>query len=64
MSRGMRGDSPGVGAISPYHERSFFATEPIPAGGEIFVEYVIDQTLKWDHCMSLFVRSADLYFTL
>jgi hypothetical protein len=42
MNRGgMRGDSPGVGAISPYHGRSFYATKSIPPGGEIFLEYVV-----------------------
>jgi hypothetical protein len=41
LNRGMRGDSPGVGAISPYHDRIFYAKRTIPAGGEIFVEYVV-----------------------
>ena len=39
MSRGgISSTSPGSGAISPYHGRSFYATELIPAGGEIFDE--------------------------
>jgi hypothetical protein len=45
MSRGMSGDSPGAGAISPYHDRSFLAQEPISAGAELFVEYVMRETI-------------------
>ena len=37
MSRGgMSPSSPGLGAISPYYGRKFFATETIPAGMEFF----------------------------
>jgi hypothetical protein len=46
MSRGMSAGSPGAGAISPYHERSFYATKKIPAGGEIFAEYVMHHALE------------------
>jgi hypothetical protein len=32
-------DSPGAGAITHYHNYTFFAQREIPAGGEIFVNY-------------------------
>jgi hypothetical protein len=38
LSRDIRGDSPGVGAISPYPNREFHATRNIPAGTELFLE--------------------------
>lgn len=38
MGRGIRPNSPGVGAHSPYYGREFYAIEEIPPGGEIFVE--------------------------
>jgi hypothetical protein len=38
LSRGVRGDSPGAGAISPYHNREFHASRSIPPGTEIFLK--------------------------
>lgn len=38
MGLGTDPGSPGAGAHSPYHNRSFTASEDIPAGGEVWVE--------------------------
>jgi hypothetical protein len=38
LSRGVRGDSPGAGAISPYPNREFHASRNIPPGTEIFLK--------------------------
>jgi hypothetical protein len=38
LSRGVRGDSPGVGATSPYPNREFKASRNIPPGTEIFAK--------------------------
>jgi hypothetical protein len=38
LSRGVRGDSPGAGAISPYPNREFYASRNIPPGTEIFLK--------------------------
>jgi hypothetical protein len=38
VSRAMDGTSPGVGAITPHHDRSWKAKTDIPPGAEIFLE--------------------------
>jgi hypothetical protein len=38
ISRAMDGTSPGVGAITPHHDRSWKATTDIPPGAEIFLK--------------------------
>jgi hypothetical protein len=37
LRRALSTDRPGVGAISPYHDRKHFAKDDIPPGAEIFV---------------------------
>jgi hypothetical protein len=39
LGRGVGPKSPGLGASTIYHGRSFFATEPMQQGQEIFVRY-------------------------
>lgn len=51
IDRGVKADSPGIGASSPYYGREYQATKDIPAGAEIFVEYV-----------AIFVKNICLYF--
>jgi hypothetical protein len=40
LGRGVGPQSPGLGASTIYHGRSFYATEPMKPGQEIFVRYV------------------------
>ena len=36
---GLSSNSPGSGAFSPYHGRTFSAVQKIPPGGELFIRY-------------------------
>ena len=46
MNRVVEGDSPGVGAFTPYYGRSFRATKDLSPGAEIFVEYVYPPNMR------------------